>query len=106
MALLQKILGQYDKAEKNSRNLVAIKLEYYGEISESYVIQLKNYSSILQYNKKNKEAFEALEKALNSIKGLMKEKKVKDMTVFKQHINEVIIYHQSLFDLIPGQVQK
>ena len=73
-----------------------IKIHYYGELSESLVISLKNLAATQVSANKVEEGRGTLIRAIETAKNVIAADKVKDMKIFRQHITEVIFLLHSL----------
>ena len=71
--------------------MVIIKELYYGEVSESIVISLKNLGAVQSIANKNEEAMETLDRAIAIIEKLIEQDKIKDKSGFKTNTTEVVI---------------
>lgn len=97
---MTKITKQYDRSEEYYKKLVKIKEMYYGETSESLLIGLKNLTTAKLMQDKQEEAYEELDRALKIANKIYDSKKVKDMNIFKDIVQQCAFLRLQLSDML------
>lgn len=98
LALLYKVTRNYEKSEECYQQLVDMKFTYYGELSETLMISLKNLGTVQLVAERGEQALGSLTRAVSICEKLLAAKKVKDMNIFKDHVQTCVFLSLQVLD--------